>query len=866
MQLLRLNSRSMRLSSFSLLIFAFSVHYLAAQPQLSPKLQALKSESRNSFRRFTLQVKDTRLFEDQYPAVQIISRYDRTGAIVIEAAPVVLESIMNDDNVLFIDIPGIPRDEAVLERSNFNYNRIRKAQVNAPDIRGDNLTISQKEQSFNDTDIDLLGRTFKTAITSSTSSQHATQMATIIGGAGNFLEAYTGVVPGVTLTSSDYANLLPDDPAYLTGLGISIQNHSYGVSVENYYGAEAVAYDDATFNEPQMLHVFSSGNFGSVIPDTGPYAGLRYANLSGTFKQAKNVLLVNAVDTSHAVNIRNSIGPAFDGRIKPEITAFGAGGTSEAAALVTGSAGFLSQLYQNKNGGNVPSSAVLKSILIAGSDDIGATGPDFKTGYGSLNLNSSRKIIENEQFREMQLGSSETKALQIDVPAGMKELKIAVCWTDPPAAVNSTKTLVHDLSAVLKFGGQTYLPWVLSSYPSIDSLEALAVRKEDHLNNVEFITVDVPASGTYVLEVSAPVLATLSQHVAVAWSMRPLNSFSWDYPYDSAKLIAGEKIDLFWETTYTDLAQLELKIGDGNWAVIASDIALAKRFSWTPPVANAPCQLRMKIGTENYESGPFLVSRKMTPDFSFVCDELVGLIWEGLPEATGYRVYQMGEQLMTQLLHTDTDTSYVGLKTGSPYYAVAPVIAGWTGPRSLARDYTFSGTFCFIDFFQASKTGHAEVLIQLQLSTLDHLTRVSITREHGGVTELVSTFTPDNTQFNMIDRGARPGRNQYWATLEFDSEQLLSGVLVSDTSELYLENPGKLILFPNPSNEEKLNILSDGTGQLMRIYDQNGKFLFQKELYDSYDEITIFDLRPGSYFYRLFDSGKVIDRGRFVKY
>ena len=83
---------------------------------------------------------------------------------------------------------------------------------------------------------------------------------------------------------------------------------------------------------PTLLHVFLAGNQGTAKPSAGMYRDLGFANLTGNFKQAKNVLIVSAVDSTMTVNSLNSRGPAYDGRVKPELVAHGQGGTSEAAA------------------------------------------------------------------------------------------------------------------------------------------------------------------------------------------------------------------------------------------------------------------------------------------------------------------------------------------------------------------------------------------------------------------------------------------------------------------------------------------------------------------------------------------------------
>ncbi len=63
---------------------------------------------------------------------------------------------------------------------------------------------------------------------------------------------------------------------------------------------------------------------------------------------SKNTLSVGAVDSQGKVSPLSSRGPAYDGRIKPELVAYGEGGTSEAAALVSGVSLLLQQAYREQ--------------------------------------------------------------------------------------------------------------------------------------------------------------------------------------------------------------------------------------------------------------------------------------------------------------------------------------------------------------------------------------------------------------------------------------------------------------------------------------------------------------------------------------
>jgi hypothetical protein len=373
--------------------------------------------------------------------------------------------------------------------------------ANFPGITGSGINVSVKEDRY-DNDLDLLGRSFTSFKTSDITSGHATTMATLIGGNGNSYIKGLGVAPKVNFTSSSFAQLMPDSTTIFKSFRISVQNHSYGTGIENYYGAESAAYDQQIFENDSLVHVFSSGNIGTSAPESGVYSGINAAaNLSGDFKQAKNVLVVGGTGRTGVPESLSSAGPAYDGRIKPELIADGEDGTSGAAALASGTVALLQQAYKTQYK-QLPSSALIKSVLINSAHETGSSGPSHKTGYGSLDaLEALRTINEKRTFTGSVSNATQTD-YSITVPANCSELKVSLAWNDPAAAVNAPWALVNDLDlTVTTPSGQQILPWVLSSFPSADSLSAPAKRRVDTLNNTEQISLQNPVAGIYMVHV-----------------------------------------------------------------------------------------------------------------------------------------------------------------------------------------------------------------------------------------------------------------------------------------------------------------------------------------------------------------------------
>ena len=131
------------------------------------------------------------------------------------------------------------KEEVTTGSLDIALNKISLEHRKFSSVNGDSINVSIKEQRFDTTDIDIKGRIFETGVAGNVQSSHAAIMATILAGAGNTSPLATGAAWGANLTSSDYTTLLPDADNIYRQYKISIQNHSYGTGIENYYGADA---------------------------------------------------------------------------------------------------------------------------------------------------------------------------------------------------------------------------------------------------------------------------------------------------------------------------------------------------------------------------------------------------------------------------------------------------------------------------------------------------------------------------------------------------------------------------------------------------------------------------------------------------
>ena len=778
-----------------------------------------------------------------------------------------LNELMNCDAVVFVDkYTHAVQDETANSFQDLSVNKVNIVHDIYPELSGKGVNVCVKEKSFDTTDIDLAGRYIYSTLADTEQSQHAGQMATIIAGGGNTLPVAKGVSWRSQVMSSSYINLFPDDVAALTSRNVWVQNHSYGVSVNNIYGAEARAYDVSANSDPRMLYIFSAGNSGATVSTTGAYAGIAgYANLSGNMKMAKNILTVSASDKNGEISTLNSSGPAYDGRVKPELTAFGSEGTSDAAALVSGVSLLIQQAYK-ENHQQLPQASLVKAILIASSEDIGKAGIDFTSGYGAVNAYNALRLVKSAWFVNETIGSNEEKTISIDVPAGIKTLKVALAWNDPAAAAGDATALINDLNSTLVYNkNEQWLPWVLNHYPQVDSLALPAVRKEDHLNTVEYITIDNPAAGIYQLAVAAGSLATDVQDFHVAYWLDSTDTFEWTYPTKSDQTEAAQQIYLRWNNTFDNTGTLEVSLDGGTYETITDNATLANGFyTWTTPAGLHTAVARMKVNGIYIVSDTFTIAPAMQVQVGYNCTDEVMLQWSNVPDAQGYRLLTMQGNYMAPVMES-ADTSFIFNKDKytSAYFAIQPVIKGKPALRSHAYHYGDQGVHCFYRNFIAALTSDNDAELSLNLSTLYTVAAITFEKaQQGSFVELYTTGADNNFRYTYTDENLQGGVTQYRAAITLKN----GTVIYSDTATLYYGDDDTYIVYPNPlhASTQPLEVLTDGDSLTMVFYDATGRTVKTQGLYNSLFRFSMTDVDRGFYIYRIFRNGQPVASGRLM--
>lgn len=782
--------------------------------------------------------------------------------------------------ISFIDIPQTARPEISIIGYNRSFHGINAVDYNLPGANGRNIVVGVKEQQMEPADLDLYQRVLSSPVADPDKTNHATVIASIIGGAGNSFYDGRGIANECRFFPSSFDNLFADDAALLQANQVTVQNHSYGTVIQAYYGAEAFSYDALTWTHKNYLAVFSAGNQGTAQASEGLYANIPgFANLTGNFKMAKNVITVGAIDNRNNIPTESSAGPAFDGRLAPQLVALGPNGTSDAAAVVSGTIAVMQQVYADSNASVIPPASLVKAVLFNSADDVYREGIDYKTGYGQLNSYAAIRSIREKRYDGGSLSQSETWTKFISVPGNTAQLKVTLAWTDTMATINSFRTLVNDLDLELREvnSGTVFKPWVAGSAAHIDSLSATATRGRDSLNTAEQVSISLPAPGIYEVRVMGTSVVNPGLAFHVAWQLDTLHHFEFTSPQHTSDVNREEDSGLFvrWKTAVADsneAGNLYITYNRGSsWNLVENAVKISRGlYRWPIKDTASTAQFRMETLFGDFYSKEFVISNVTRPVVDFVCSDSFGISWKKHVYANGYKIFALGDKPELEEIRSVADSFVVLRRRDFPYrvYAIQPVLNNnIPASRSVAFDITLQGTTCFYKTLYHNLLDENLLELVLELSAPSFVDSVyfeqvsqtgALIRTFGGSKAGSSTFT---IRHKIIE--VPPGTTFWRARI-----RLKSGATVYTDSFPVLTSGKKFIIFyPNPvtRNNALTYTLQQGlpVDSRLQLFDISGRLL--REYTELTGSIDTRGLAPGMIIYKLSRrNGQPVEKGKLI--
>lgn len=561
--------------------------------------------------------------------------------------------------------------------------------------------------------IDRKGR--ETINSTVNSGNHGDMTSGILMGAGNLNPTIKGMASGAYLYYFDqitdaYSHII-NAVSNLNSLNTVITSTSYSQGC-NEYTTDTELVDDQIHKNHPLIHIFSAGNNNGS--DCGYGAGDEWGNITGGYKQGKNVIACGNLDQNGSLDASSSRGPASDGRIKPDICSNGTGqystdenniyqlggGTSAAAPGIAGVTAQLYHAYKDMNGGQNPESGLIKAAMLNTADDLGRAGPDYQFGWGRVNARRAYNLLKENRYVIDSIDQGDSITHSITVPPGTKQMKVMVYWHDYKGAASANKALVNDINISMgDTSSNIFLPLVLNPAPDAATLDSPAVAGIDNLNNAEQIIINDPFAATYTLMVKGFSIPQGPQQYFLVYEFINDN-ITLTYPNGGEGFAQGESQTIRWDA-YGDTGKfmVEYSADSGTtWQNLSSNVSGDSRqynwsiFSVVPPSGTAMVRIS-RGGISDVNDTVFsIVKIPASLSVAFACPDSIGLKWNVVTGAAQYEIYQLGSKYMDAVGIADT-TIFTITGAINPYsenwLSVASVLPnGMRGRRANAISYS----------------------------------------------------------------------------------------------------------------------------------------------------------------------------------
>jgi hypothetical protein len=506
----------------------------ASQRLDSTLLPGLLAAGDDSPRRYNIQTLDREVFTRAEVAAGLVAlggqvHWQTINSFLLQATLTrsQLARALRISSILHVDLYSEPQEDMDVVREVGGANYVETV----AGFRGEGVRAEVMDGDVLATHPDLLSRPVIIHEAGNGGASHGTPTTGIVFGDGFANGQARGMLPAAQPIFAGYTRFLPGgDGARREHTAELLQPPYEAVFQSNSWGAvQTTEYNNLSTEMDQLLFELDFLVFQSQS-NTGSRSSRPQA-------WAKNIVSVGGIQHRNTASSADdrwghgaSIGPASDGRIKPDLAHFydqilspsssggygSFGGTSGATPIVAGHGGIFFQMWHAGIFGNTPGSSVFasrphmstsKAMLINSATqwDFDGAGHDLARvhqGWGRPDL----RTLYEDRSRFFIVDESDVLAPQgerrypLIVVVGQPELKATLVYSDPGAIPAAGDHRVNDLSLeLISPTGTVYY----GNHGLLDGLWSAPGGSPNTVDTVENVYVKDPEAGTWTVVVRA---------------------------------------------------------------------------------------------------------------------------------------------------------------------------------------------------------------------------------------------------------------------------------------------------------------------------------------------------------------------------
>lgn len=345
-------------------------------------------------------------------------------------------------------------------------------------------------------------------------SFHPTHVTGTVVGDGASLSSARGFAPEAYAVSMGWGSMEGERQILRHRFRHVSDNHSYGNAGGGTGGYDASAQaSDIDIRDVWLNMCKSAGNDGSG------------SNTCTDDTCMKNAFVIAATEDNGNIASFSSRGPTDDGRLIPHFAANGvqltstsnssntahssSSGTSMSSPSACGALVLLTEMWKREFGDRRQLSPdELRGILAVTSDDRYNQGPDYRYGFGIIDVQRAADLMldhssSGNHIRHGSIRQGDTVEYNVQVTSSGTPLKVALSWLDIYASTSASTKLVNNLNIELVSPGNvTHYPWSgLTSGASGNQTYQWTRTGANNRDNLELVEVDSPQVGTWTVRV-----------------------------------------------------------------------------------------------------------------------------------------------------------------------------------------------------------------------------------------------------------------------------------------------------------------------------------------------------------------------------